>query len=284
MSGQSLVLLAVGLFASLVVTVAGVNHYLLQEHPPSEASGLLWRAESALGSAQDLRIDLSSTEYGETSVTVRMVVRAIVGPLPALSIEYTEPESLAGRVITVENDLLSDYLPQQDLVIVRRWSGVPLAAVGLAGLDVSRLRAEVRKGTVTARVIDDIASLSSAAPSAGFTLTQSLAGTSSGDGDAVDAAAVGAFDPTLAGFAPSSPSGVDTLTRASYVIEVREAQSGKLTQTVWIDRGTYFVEKVVYYRDDQRTRTIEVERLLMNQGLTVDDVLIIPRVSVTVRG
>ncbi len=282
MSGQSLVLLAVGLFTSLVVAVAGVNHYLLQEHPPSEASGLLWRAENALSKAQDLRMDLASTEYGDATTTVRMVVRAIVGPLPALSIQYTEPESLAGRVTTIQNDLLSDYLPQQDLVIVRRWSGLPLAAVGLAGLDVSLLRTAVQKGTVTARVVDDTASLSSAAPWGDFALPQTLAGTSSGD--TVDATAVGTFDPSLLGFAPSSLSGIDVLTRARYVIEVREAESGHLTEAIWIDRGTYFVEKVVYYQDDQQTRTIEVERLLMNQGLTVGDVLITPRVSVTVRG
>jgi hypothetical protein len=161
---------------------------------------------------------------------------------------------------------------------------VPLAAVGLAGLDVSRLRAEVRKGAVTARVIGDIASLSSASPRADFALAQTLAGASSGNGDAVDAAAVGTFSPTLTGFAPSTPSDADTLTRASYVIEVREAKSGQLTQVVWIDRGTYFVEKVEFFRNDQRTRTIEVERLWMNQGLTVDDVLITPRVTTTLRG
>ncbi len=284
MSGQSFVLLAVGLFSALVVAVAGVNHYLLQEHPPSEAAGLLWRVENAVSNAQDLQIDLSSTEYGTAPATVRMTVRVLVSPVPALSVEYTEPESLAGQVVTVQNDLLSHYLPQEDLVVVKRWSGVPLAAVGLAGLDVSRLRTEVQQGTVTARVVDDIATLSSESPQADFVLAETLAGTSVSAGNALDATAATSFSPSLSGFAPSAFPDAATPTHSSYIVEVRDATSGKLTQALWIDRGTYFIQKVVYYQDDQQVRAIEVERLLMNQGLTVNDVLILPQASVTVRG
>jgi hypothetical protein len=284
MSGQSFVLLAVGLFAALVVAVAGVNHYLLEEHPPSEATGLLWRVENALSNAQDLRIDLSSTEYGTAPVTVRMTVRVLVSPVPALSIQYTEPDSLAGQVVTVQNDLLSHYLPQEDLVVVKRWSGVPLAAVGLAGLDVSRLRTDIQQGAVTASVVDDIVALSSASPQADFVLAETLAGASLGQGDALDATATASFSPSLSGFTSSASTDVGTPTHSSYIVEVRDAKSGDLTQALWIDRGTYFIQKVVYYQNGQRVRTIEVERLLMNQGLTINDVMILPRASVTVRG
>jgi hypothetical protein len=287
MSGQSFILLAVGFFSALVVTVAGVNHYLLQEYPPSEAAGLLWRVENAVSSVQDLRIDLSSTEYGTAPATVRMTVRVLVSPVPALSVQYTEPESLAGQVVTVQNDLLSHYLPQEDLVVVKRWSGVPLAAVGLAGLDVSRLRAEVQQGTVTARVVDDIVMLSSESLQANFVLTENLVGPSLSDGnppDATEATASASFSPSFSGFASSTSPGTATPTHSSYIVEVRDAKSGDLTQALWIDRGTYFIQKVVYYQNGQRVRTIEVERLLMNQGLTINDVMILPRASATVRG
>lgn len=279
MSGQGFVLVAVGLFASLVVAVAGVNHYLLEQHPPSEASGLLWRAENALSTAQDLRIDLSTTEYSGSPVTVRMVVRAIVAPVPALSVQYTEPDSLAGQIVTVQNDLLSHYLPQDDLVVVRRWSGVPLAAVGLAGLDVSRLRAEIQQGTVTARVVDDIPSLSSDSPRAAFAFAQPSIGVALSDDNPLSSAS---FSVPASTFAASTSS--DFETQRSYIVEVTDAKSGQLAESLWIDRGTYFIQKVVYYSDGQRVRAIEVDRLLMNQGMTIDEVLILPRATTTIRG
>jgi hypothetical protein len=267
------------LFASLVVAVAGVNHYLLEQHPPSEASGLLWRVENALSTAQDLLIDLAATEYGGTPVTVRMVVRAIVAPIPALSVEYTEPESLAGQIVTVENDLLSHYLPQDDLIVVRRWSGVPLAGVGLAGLDMSKLRSDIQQGTVTARVVDDVPSLSSNSPRADFTLAEPPIGVALSEQSPLGS-------PSFA--IPVSELAVTTSSDAagprSYIVEVTDAKSGRLAESLWIDRGTYFIQKVVYYENGQRVRVIEVERMVMNQGMTIDEVLILPRASVTIRG
>ena len=92
------------------------------------------------------------------------------------------------------------------------------------------------------------------------------------------------FAPSLLGFAPSLAADAATPTRRSHVIEVRDAATGNLVQVLWIDRGTYFVRKVVYYHGDRLARTIEVERLLINQGLTSEDVLAVPRAGVTVRG
>jgi hypothetical protein len=284
MSGQSLVLLAVGLFASLVVTVAAVDRYLLDEHPPSEIGGLLWRVENALGRAQDMEISLASTEYGDNPETVRMVVRVLVSPVPALSIHYTEPESMRDQIVTIENDLLSHYLPEADLLVIKRWTGVPLAAVGLAGLDVSRLRAEWQQGLVTVQILDSRVSLASGALATSFAFAGTLTSTSLDQATSLSAHPSPAFDPDLSGFAsPPSISLSDPL-YGSYIMEVRDAESGRLTRTLWVDRRTFLVQKVVFFEDDRRVRTLEVERLILNQGLTADEILVLPRAASTIRG
>ena len=284
MSGQSLVLLAVGLFASLVVTVAAVDRYVLDEHPPSEIGGLLWRVENALGRAQDMEISLASTEYGDNPETVRMVVRVLVGPVPALSIQYTEPESMRDQVVTIENDLLSHYLPEADLLVIKRWTGVPLAAVGLAGLDVSRLRAEWQQGTVTEQSLDSTASFDSGALATSFAFAGTLTSTSLDQGTSLSATPSPAFDPDLSGFASAPSISLSDPLYGSYIMEVRDAESGRLTQTLWFDRRTFLVQKVVFFEDDRRVRTLEIERLLLNQGLTADEILVLPRAASTIRG
>ena len=284
MSGQSLVLLAVGLFASLVVTVAAVDRYLLDEHPPSEIGGLLWRVENALGRAQDMEISLASTEYGDNPETVRMVVRVLVSPVPALSIHYTEPESMRDQVVTIENDLLSHYLPEADLLVIKRWTGVPLAAVGLAGLDVSRLRAEWQQGTVTVQILDSTASFDSGALATSFAFAGTLTSTSLDQGTSLSATPSPAFDPDLSGFASAPSISLSDPLYGSYIMEVRDAESGRLTQTLWFDRRTFLVQKVVFFEDDRRVRTLEIERLLLNQGLTADEILVLPRAASTIRG
>jgi hypothetical protein len=284
MSGQSFVLVAVGLFASLVVTVAAVDRYLLDEYPPSEIGGLLWRVESALGRAQDLEISLASTEYGSNPDTVRMVVRVLVGPVPALSIHYTEPESMRDQVVTIENDLLSHYLPEADLLVVKRWTGVPLAAVGLAGLDVSRLRTQWQEGTVTVQILDSMASFDSGALTTTFAFAGTLTSTSLDQGTSLSATPSPAFDPDLSGFASAPSISLSDPLYGSYIMEVRDAKSGRLTQTLWFDRATFLVQKVVFFEDDRRVRTLEVEQLLLNQGFTADEILVLPRAASTIRG
>lgn len=282
MSGQGFVLVVVGLFTALVVAVAGVTQYLLDQNPTSDASGLLWRVQSALSGVQDLRVNVSSSEGGDVEAPVRMVVRALVGPLPLLSVEYTAPASVAGQIVTVENDLLSHYLPQEGVIVVRRWAGVPLAAVGLAGLDVSRLRADIRQGVVAARVVEDFAMLPAIESGMDFALSTTLAGTVlpsapliSLDGDPV-------FSPTLPGLAPRFAPGA--LIRPNFLLEVRDATTGALKQALWIDPATYFIRKVIYYEGDQIQRTLQVDGLVINQDLTADDVLIVPRGVPVLRG
>lgn len=284
MSGQSLVLLAIGLFSSLVITVAAVDRYLLDEHPPSEIAGLLWRVENALGRAEDLEISLASTEYGNNPETVRMVVRVLVGPVPALSVHYTEPESMRGQVVTIGNDLLSHYLPEADLLVVKRWAGVQLAAVGLAGLDVSRLRTEWQQGIVTVQILDTMASLASDALATTFAFAGSLASTTLDQETTLSAAPSPAFDLALPGFASPPSVNLSDPLYGSYIVEVRDTESGRLTRTLWVDRATFLVQKVVFFEDDRRVRTLEVEQLLLNQGFTADEILVLPRAASTIRG
>jgi len=68
-----------------------------------------------------------------------MLVRLVNTPPRALSVRYLDPPSLRDELFTVDNDLLTHYLPKEDLVVVKRWVGVPLAAIGLASLDLTQL-------------------------------------------------------------------------------------------------------------------------------------------------
>lgn len=283
MTGQGFVLLALGLFTSLVIAAAAVDQYLLREHPPSEVGGLLWRVENTLGRARDVEMDLASTQYGEPPQTVRMTVRAVVGPAPALSVVYVEPESVAGQIMTADHDLLSDYLPGADLVVTRRWSGVPLAAVGLAGLDISRLRSQWLEGSVEARILAASASLAPGALAASMPLSQTLAGTRLDPVIYLEPIRPRPIDPDLSGFGTPATSAYDPL-HGSYIVEVRETVSGRLVQTLWIDRTTYFIQKIVYSDAERPVRALEVERVVLDQELAPDDVLALPRASATIRG
>ena len=284
MNGQSLVLIAVGLFTSLVVTVAAVNHYQLEAHPASVASGLLWRVENALTSVQDLQADVSSTEFTDPSQPVHMTVRAIVTPVPALSVEYTAPDELSGQIVTVENDLLSHYVPKDGLLIVRRWSGLPLAAVGLAGLDVSRLRTQLEQGTITARVLDESTSLTATGLTSDLQVEPILAGATQSGSGAPAAALPASTAPALTDLGSPPAAGTSDPLDGTYIIEVRDAKSGDLTQALWIDRKTYFIQKVIYYEKDSRAREIEINQLRVNQGLTTEGILTLPQTATTIRG
>jgi outer membrane lipoprotein-sorting protein len=284
MNGQTLLLLAVGLFMSLVVTVATVIHYQFEQHPASVASGLLWRVENALTGVQDLQAEVTATQFDGSAQPVQMEVRAILAPVPALAVEYMAPEDLSGQIVTVNNDLLSHYMPKEALLIVRRWSGLPLAAVGLAGLDVSSLRTQLEQGVVTARVFDSSASLAPVGLSGELQVEATLASPTQSESATTSEGTVTASRPNLSGVATSPVADSSNPLYECYVVEVRDAKSGGLTETLWINHRTYFVQKVVYYEKDQRVRQIEVSWLQVNQGLTTDSVLTLPAVTSTIRG
>jgi len=53
---------------------------------------------------------------------------------------------------------------------------------------------------------------------------------------------------------------------------------------VWIDRESYFVQKVVFFSDGQRTKTVQLKRITVDKGLTPEEVLTLPRGVEIVRG
>jgi hypothetical protein len=68
MAAQNYILLAVGLFVALIVTVAAVDHFLLDEHPTTEVSGLIWRVENSLSHVRDLEVVLELTEHEDKPI------------------------------------------------------------------------------------------------------------------------------------------------------------------------------------------------------------------------
>jgi len=283
MSSQSFALLAIGLFVSLLVTVAAVDQYLFDEHPPSEVDGLLWRVENAFSRITDLEAVVEVTESEESATVVRMLVRMLNRPLPALSVRYLDPASLEGQVFTVENDLLSHYVPAEDLIVVKRWVGLPLAAVGLASLDLSQVKADWNAGKLRLQILQNIPGFSADAVPSAITLAGTLTDLST---------------PLAMSFCPglveaeraesnltfASRSTVESVLQSEYILEVRNAGTGELTRMVWINRETYYVQKVVFFSEGRRDKTIELRRITVDQGLTEDDVLTLPRGMETLRG
>jgi len=290
MNSQSLTLLALGIFVSLIVAVAAVDHYLFEEHPPSEVGGLLWRVQNAYTRIRDLEAIVEVTEASQ--LPVRMRVRLLNQPLPALRVWYLEPDEMKGQIFTVENDLLSHALPAEGIIIVKRWVGLPLAAVGLAALDLSQIESEWQAGRLQIQVLQGVPAFLSES----FTTSVTLGGT------LTEAFCPQPFDEPICplpisfcssneeeetpdlSLARGANDEVAGTIRGEYVLEVRDAATGELTRMVWIDRETYYVHKVVFFSNGQRDKAIELQQVMVDQGLTTDDVLTLPRGLATLRG
>ena len=283
MNSQSFILIALGAFAALIVTVAAVDQYLFSEHPPSEVGGLLWRVENAFSRVRDLEAVIEVSESETSQEPVRMRIRLLNSPLPALSVRYLDPADLEGQIFTVENDLLSHALPDEGLIVVKRWVGFPLAAIGLAGLDLSLIESEWSAGRLELQVLQSVPAFStdpfSSPIAVGGTLTDP------------SYAALASFCPGLCeeelsavSFAHAPGSALESAIRGEYILEVRDAPSGELVRMIWIDRETYFVQKVVFFTNGRRDKTIELQQLMIDQGLTAEDVLTLPRGLEMLRG
>jgi hypothetical protein len=282
MNSQSLTLVALGVFVSLIVAVAAIDHYLFEEHPPSEVGGLLWRVTNAISRVKDLEAVVEVTEASQ--ITVRMRVRLVNQPLPALSVRYLDPPELEGQIFTVENDLLSHVLPNEGIIVVKRWVGVPLASVGLAALDLSQIETAWKAGKLRLQVLQSVPAFSANA----FPTPVDLSGTLTESFSALPLSFCPEISQSEESYLslskPAEGSATGTL-RGEYLLEVRDAPSGKLTRMVWIDQETYFVHKVVFYsQDGQREKTIELQQLTIDQGLTADEILLLPRGLETLRG
>jgi len=283
MNSQSFILLALGAFAALIVTVAAIDQHLFSEHPPSEVGGLIWRVENAFSRVKDLEAVVEVTESETSYMPVRMRIRLLNNPLPSLSVRYLDPADLEGQIFTVENDLLSHALPGEDLIVVKRWVGFPLAAIGLAGLDLSLIESEWNAGKLALQVLETVPAFSMDSFSTPITVGGTLTDPSY---DILASFCPGLCEEQLStvSFAHAPGSPLESAIRGEYILEVRDAPSGELVRMIWIDRETYFVQKVVFFTDCRRDKTIELQQVMIDQGLTVEDVLTLPRGLEVLRG
>jgi len=282
MNSQNLILIGIGLFVGLFVGVAALEHHLLDEHDPATPAGLIWRAKTAFSRIDDLETVLDITDNNQASEPVRVLVQFLNGPEQALSVKYLQPTQMSGELFTVERDLLSHYLPAENLVIVKRWLGFPMAAVGLASFDLTQLEEEYKAGEVNLRVVQEVAGFNSDLFPSQIDITETLAGNktpSSFSIGRIDNEPVG----ILPGFADIGEPPTMSVIQGNYVLEVRDSETDELVRMVWVDRENFMVRKVVFFSDEQRARSIRVERITLNQGLTAEEILALPRGAETVR-
>ena len=297
MDNQNLVILAIGVVLALIITVTAIDQFLLDEHPPLEVGGLIWRVENAFSHIRDLESVLEITEDGAPSQSMRVLVRYLAGPPSALSVRYLHPDNVEGEIFTIQNDLLSHYFPQENLVVIKRWVGVPLAAIGLAGFDLRQLKNDWNTGRVRAQVLQNIAGFSDDLIPSPIVLSNAFA-MSSTRADVFTGSVSGAMSPALSfsstgaeNLQPRAPSfsyvteiSAGNSIPGSYILEVRDAQSNELEQMIWVERDTFLVRKVVVYRDGKRQTTIRVEWIILDQGFVEGDLLNLPQRADVIRG
>jgi predicted secreted protein len=87
------------------------------------------------------------------------------------------------------------------------------------------------------------------------------------------------------GFAQSMLAGSGSSIQNSHVLEVRDAQSKDLLRMIWIDRKTYLIQKIVTFKNGQRSATITVQLITIDAGLMESDVIAPPQDGVeNIRG
>lgn len=311
MNNQNLILLALGVFVALIVTVAAVDQYLLDEHPPTEVEGLIWRVENAFNRIQDLEATLQVTNESQPAENVRMKVRYVKGPPPALSMRYVPPQdtsedlfiaSVRDETFTVQNDQLFHYLPSEDIIVSKRWPGVPLVAIGLGIFDMTQLQMDWIAGRTEIKILQDISGFTGFPFAISVSILKSFSHTSTVTSDLFSAqewqssqsySLCFSFCPEFQEGGPQLTLGLaeslDANTRnsipGSYILEVRDSDTLDLVRMVWIDRETYFIQKVVTFKDGQRSATLLVQLIIIDQGLTQAEITTPPQAGVeNIRG
>lgn len=311
MNNQSLILLAVGTFVALIVTVAAVDQYFLDEHPPTEVEGLMWLVENSFNRIQDLEATLQVTNESQLAENVRMKLRYVKGPPPVLSIRYVPPQdananafaqTVSDETFTIENDQLFHYIPSEDVIVSKRWPGVPLAAIGLGIFDMSQMRNDWLAGKTEIQILQDVSGFTGLTYSLAITVGNSFSAAFVDASDLFSVQGLDEFHATSLCFSfcpefqeagPQVSLGQTGDTSAytggalgrSYILEVRNADTKDLQRMIWIDRDTYLIQKVVTFKNGQRNATLLIQLMTVDQGLTEDDVLPPPQAGVeNIRG
>jgi len=274
-----------GLFVALIVGVVTVDQYLLDEHNPMEPAGLLWRVETAFSRVKDLEAVIEATQSGQAENTIRMRVWYLSSPQPTLRVRYLDPAALEGEIYTVDRDLLSHYVPKDNLIVIKRWVGFPLSQLGLDILNVEALESEWRAGRVTLRVAQNTPQFDS------FSFPNALCVQETISGRREPASfSLCATTPTSPMALEASVSGVEHDTNVNaipggFILKVYDARTGDLTRMLWIDRETFLVKQVVLFSaDGKRTTSLYASQLILNQGLSAAELLLLPRGTEVIRG
>lgn len=283
MNSQNLILLGIGIFVSLIVAAVTLDQAFLAKNNPMEPGGLLARTEVAFDRIQDLEIVVNVVSTGEEKSPLRMRVWYVNGPDPAVRILYLDPSELKGQVYTVDRDLLSHYIPQQNLTVIKRWAGFPLSDMGLASFDLRAIKEAWKQGKITLRVSQNIPRFDMHIFPCDLLLTETLAGCTQWDpfsisrGEQVSTRLV----PSISGV--TSDTGLNPIP-GGFILRVYDKATGKLTKMISIDRGTFLVRQIVLFNDDKRTTTIYASQIILNQGLNRDEILVLPRGTEVIRG
>jgi len=311
MNNQSLILLAIGAFVALIVAVVAVDQYQLDEHPPTEVGGLIWRVENAFSHIQDLEATLQVTDESQLAENVRMKVRYVKGPPPVLSMRYVPPQeanessfisSVRDETFTINHDQLFHYIPSEDIIVSKRWPGVPLVMIGLALFDMSQIRSEWLAGNTEIKIIQDISGFSGIAFSTPLSISESFSHTPAPFTPfSEQSLPTPQFYALCFSFCPdiqigeAQPSSTELMQSqftesgnsipGSYILEVRDAESRDLLRMIWIDDETYLIQKVVMFKNGQRSATLLVQLITIDQGLTEAEVITPPQPGVeNIRG
>jgi len=283
MNNQNLILLGIGVFVGLMVVVATVDQYLLNEHDPREPEGLLWRSKTAFSRIKDLEVVLEVVDTEAEDRIFRMLVRLLNGPDSVMSVRYLDPVAMRDELFTVNRDLLSHYLPQENLIVIKRWIGLPLAAVGLASLNLSQVEKDWRAGKVRLRVIQDISGFSADLFQTSIVPSETISGCLLYPLFSI-CLDTQEEDQFLSGFAGFEEGSLGGSIQGGYILEVTHARAERLLHMIWIDRESYLVRKIVFFANGKRATSLRVERITLDQGLTAEEILALPRGVEIIRG
>lgn len=283
MNSQNLILLGIGIFVSLIVAAVALDQAFLAKNDPMDPGGLLARTEVAFDRVQDLEIVLNVVSAGEESNPLQMRIWYINGPDPAARILYLAPSQLKGQVYTVDRDLLSHYIPQQNMTIIKRWAGFPLTDLGLSSFDLRGIKEQWKQGKVTLRVSQNIPRFDMHIFPCDLLITETIAGSVQWRPFSI---AIGETKtcrllPSISGV--SSDAALSPIP-GGFILRVYNKATGQITKMISIDRETFLVRQVVIFANEKRTTTIYASQMILNQELNRDEILVLPRGTTIIRG
>lgn len=313
MNNQSMILLALGAFVALIVAVVAVTQSELDEHPITEVGGLIWNVGNEFDRIQDLEATLQVTDESKPGEYVRVMIKYVKAPTPVFSMRYVPPETLTENVFmssvgnetySIENDQLSHHIPSENIAVIKRWPGIPLVDIGLAFFKLSQVEEDWEGGVTEIRILQNpgfseipaATSLSLAVESFSYigsplarspgleppgSETYALHFSLRPDSQVKDLVSGVGFTNSVVsgvGFTKSVSEYTGGTLQSSHILEIRDAQTKDLQRMIWIDPETLLVQKIVTFRDGERSTTFVLQRVTIDQGITASDI-IVPRPS-----